>query len=142
MSSDCSTRFVFAAVFAVLSAFSPALRAAEASDYYGRPQYYLCNTDAAGKTSMTSGGNSAAGWTTYLGGAKTVDGVKDSTAVYHVPGAYLLRTATSGDQTFGGATKAEVKAQKDLAGMSRLFGGQVDMGCFESRVAATMILLR
>ena len=48
----------------------------------------------------------------------------------------------AGDWTFLGATKAEVKAQKDFAGNSRLFGGQVDMGCFEARVAATMILLQ
>ena len=104
MSSDCSTRFVFAAVFAVLSAFSPALRAAEASDYYGRPQYYLRGIDDVKTSSMTSSGNSAVGWSTYVGTGATqaAKGVNDATAVYHVPGAYLLRTATSGDQTFGG----------------------------------------
>ena len=48
----------------------------------------------------------------------------------------------AGDWTCLGATKAEVRAQKDLAGNSRLFGGQVDMGCFEARVAATMLLLQ
>jgi hypothetical protein len=48
----------------------------------------------------------------------------------------------AGDWTLFGATKTEVKAEKDLAGNSRLFGGQIDMGCFESRVAATMLLLR
>ena len=48
----------------------------------------------------------------------------------------------AGDWTLFGATKAEIKAQKDLAGNNRLFGGQIDMGCFESRVAATMLLLQ
>ena len=46
-----------------------------------------------------------------------------------------------GDWTYLGATRDEVKAQKDLAGTSRLLGGQVDMGCFEF-VRPTAVMLR
>ena len=48
----------------------------------------------------------------------------------------------AGDWTALGATRADVRAMSDLSGTSRLFGGQVDMGCYESRVAGTVILLR
>ncbi len=41
-----------------------------------------------------------------------------------------------------GESREAVRAMLDLSGASRLFGGQVDMGCHESRVAGTVILLR
>ena len=46
----------------------------------------------------------------------------------------------AGDWTFLGATKAEVKAQKDLAGNCRLSGRRVDMGCFEWLAPTTVLL--
>ena len=95
---SCSTRFTLAAVLAVLGAFAPPLQAQDD----GRIQYYLRGSDAANKTSMTSGGNSAVGWATSLGGAIAKNGVDNASAVYHVPLTYMLRTATSGNQTFGG----------------------------------------
>ena len=49
---------------------------------------------------------------------------------------------SAGDWTFLGATKDVVKAQKDLAGNSRLIGGQIDMGCFEADIPAMRVLLR
>ena len=48
----------------------------------------------------------------------------------------------AGDWTALGATRADVRTLSDLSGAPRLFGGQVDMGCHESRVAGTVILLR
>jgi hypothetical protein len=48
----------------------------------------------------------------------------------------------AGDWTALGESREAVRAMSDLSGASRLFGGQVDMGCYESRVAGTMILLR
>ena len=48
----------------------------------------------------------------------------------------------TGDWTFLGATRGDVKALSDLAGNSRLFGGQVEMGCYETGVPGTMIILR
>lgn len=98
MTSNSSTRFMLAAVFAVICAFAPALRAQDE----GRPNYYLRGSDASGKTSLSSGGNSSVGWATTLGGAKAKNGVDDATAIYHIPLTYMLRTPTSGNQTFGG----------------------------------------
>ena len=48
----------------------------------------------------------------------------------------------AGDWTALGESREAVRAMLDLSGASRLFGGKVDMGCYESRVAGTMILLR
>ena len=48
----------------------------------------------------------------------------------------------AGDWTALGESREAVRAMSDLSGASRLFGGKVDMGCYESRVAGTMILLR
>lgn len=48
----------------------------------------------------------------------------------------------AGDWTALGESRESVRAMLDLSGASRLFGGKVDMGCYESRVAGTMILLR
>ena len=48
----------------------------------------------------------------------------------------------AGDWTFLGAEKDGVKALRDFAGAPRLFGGEVDMGCFETRVKATLFQLR
>ena len=98
MTNSRSSRFVFASTLAVICAFAPALRAQDE----GRPNYYLRGSDASGKTSLSSGGNSSVGWATTLGGAKTRNGVDLANAVYHVPLTYMLRTATSGNQTFGG----------------------------------------
>jgi hypothetical protein len=57
----------------------------------------------------------------------------------------LLPTSScinAGDWTALGESREAVRAMSDLSGASRLFGGQVDLGCYESRVAGTMILLR
>ena len=48
----------------------------------------------------------------------------------------------AGDWTALEESREAVRAMSDLSGASRLFGGQVDLGCYESRVAGTMILLR
>ena len=48
----------------------------------------------------------------------------------------------AGDWTFLGATRPEVKSMADLAGNARLFGGQVEMGCYETGIPGTMIILR
>ena len=48
----------------------------------------------------------------------------------------------AGAWTFLGATRPEVKSMADFAGNSRLYGGQVDQGCYETGVPGTMIILR
>ncbi len=48
----------------------------------------------------------------------------------------------AGDWTFLGATRGDVKAMSDLAGNARLFGGQVEMGCYETGVPGTMLILQ
>jgi hypothetical protein len=48
----------------------------------------------------------------------------------------------AGDWTFLGATRSEVKAMADFAGNARLFGGQVEMGCCETGVPGTMLILQ
>ena len=48
----------------------------------------------------------------------------------------------TGDWSFLGATRGDVKALSDLAGNSRLFGGQVEMGCYETGVPGTMLILQ
>ena len=49
----------------------------------------------------------------------------------------------AGHWEVAGATKAEVRAQRDLAGSSRLVRLNIDMGCYETpNPEGTMILLR
>lgn len=47
-----------------------------------------------------------------------------------------------GDWTCLGATRAEVRAMKDLAGKPRLYGGQLDMGCYENQNLGTILFAR
>ena len=48
----------------------------------------------------------------------------------------------AGDWTLLGASRQAVKELSDLAGNSRLYGGQVDQGCYETGVPGTMIILK
>ena len=48
----------------------------------------------------------------------------------------------AGDWSFLGATRDDAKALRDLSGAPRLFGGEVDMGCLETRVKVTLFQLR
>ena len=61
-------------------------------------------------------------------------------------GDYRLRPSSpaidTGDWSALGATKAEVRAQRDLLGASRLFGGALDMGCFETVVRGLTVMVK
>jgi len=48
----------------------------------------------------------------------------------------------AGDWTVLGATKDEVRAQRDLWGASRLSGANVDMGCYETHASGFLLLVR
>ncbi|MBQ6924652.1 MAG: PKD domain-containing protein [Kiritimatiellae bacterium] len=68
-------------------------------------------------------------------------GFKDPAA-----GDYSLRgnspCVNAGDWTAWGATRAEAKAFRDLAGAPRLVGPEVDAGCFEAQTSFTLFLVR
>lgn len=61
-------------------------------------------------------------------------------------GDYRLRPFSpaidAGDWSALGATKAEVRAQRDLLGASRLFCGALDMGCFEAVVRGLTVMVK
>lgn len=48
----------------------------------------------------------------------------------------------AGSWALVGSTKDEVKAMRDLLGASRLFGNEIDFGCYESQVSGLMLIVR